>query len=100
MCCSKLIFRGFADGFRIWPEANENLDALTVTVKGQPYNHIRQVLPDLGEKGVDFLDGLLAYDPQRRFTATEALQHEYFKESPRPKPVHRMPVFSPAHEGK
>ena len=28
---------------------------------------------------VDLLKGMLAYDPQQRWTAEQALQHEFFK---------------------
>lgn len=34
--------------------------------------------------GFDLFDKLLQYDPERRFTATEALQHPWFSEEPLP----------------
>jgi serine/threonine protein kinase len=47
----------------------------------------------LTESGLDLLNGLLTYDPQRRLTAAEALGHAYFREEPPPKPSWQMPTF-------
>jgi serine/threonine protein kinase len=35
-------------------------------------------------QGVDLLRRLFIYDPERRLTAREALQHKWFHEEPRP----------------
>jgi len=35
--------------------------------------------------GHDLINRLLTYDPEKRATANEAQQHEYFRKDPRPK---------------
>ena len=38
----------------------------------------------LSNSGYDLLSRMLEYDPNKRITAAEALDHEYFKEPPLP----------------
>lgn len=40
----------------------------------------------LSECGLDLLQKLLAYDPEARISAAEALQHPWFAEEPLPAP--------------
>ncbi|CAF0939659.1 unnamed protein product [Adineta ricciae] len=49
--------------FPRWPRRNDHLYELTKLI---------------GVQGLDFLKCLLTYDPEKRFTARKALQHEYF----------------------
>ncbi len=43
---------------------------------------------------------LLRFDPERRITAAEAMQHPYFTvEKPPPKEERHMPTFRPTQEG-
>ncbi|OQR91958.1 cyclin-dependent kinase 10-like isoform X1 [Achlya hypogyna] len=51
----------------------------------------------LSDTGMDLLQRLLAYDPKKRLTATQALAHPYFAEKPFPKDVGLMPTFPSAH---
>lgn len=54
------------------------------------FSALRQQFRYITEAGLDLLQRLLTYDPQKRITAEEALEHPYFKESPAPKhPVSR-----------
>ncbi len=46
----------------------------------------------LSEAGVDLLNRLLTYDPDKRITARQALRHAYFSERPLP----RLPQFMPS----
>ena len=45
-----------------------------------------QILPDLGEDGIDLISRMLVYEPSLRISAKQALHHEFFKEPG------RMPV--------
>ncbi|PWA63009.1 Protein kinase, catalytic domain-containing protein [Artemisia annua] len=52
----------------------------------QPYNNLRKKFPvaTFTGLGFDLLSRLLTYDPAKRITAKEALDHGWFRESPRP----------------
>ncbi|KNZ73455.1 Serine/threonine-protein kinase ppk23 [Termitomyces sp. J132] len=50
--------------------------------------------------GIDLLMSLLTYDPERRITAEEALQHPYFTESPLPKHPDLFGSFPSAAAGE
>lgn len=41
---------------------------------------IRKLLPGVSEEGIDLIERLLAYDPDERLTAREALRHPFFRE--------------------
>ena len=43
---------------------------------------------------------MLCLDPEKRITAKEMLQHEYFAEVPPPKAHHLMPTWPSTHAGK
>ncbi|CAG9465276.1 unnamed protein product [Pedinophyceae sp. YPF-701] len=45
------------------------------------------------DSGYDLLERLLTWDPKRRITAQDALQHPWFQEHPRPKRREEMPTF-------
>ena len=66
--------------------------------QAQPYNYLQTDFNRLSKKGVDLLNRLLTYDPRRRCTASQALEHEYFQEHPRPKRVEEMPTFPSLHD--
>jgi len=83
---------------RIWPKVERLLNKMKVSIASQPYNRLRQVFPRLGGSGLDLLDGLLAYDPQQRYSASEALNHEYFSEEPWPAKPGEMPKFQTSPE--
>lgn len=53
----------------------------------------------LTEAGFDLLSRMLAWDPEKRISAAEALQHRWFTEPPLP--VHKvlMPTFAPRKAG-
>jgi cell division cycle 2-like protein len=53
----------------------------------------------LSESGADLLAGLLAYDPERRMSASEALRHPWFQEPPLPQRAELMPTFPPTNVG-
>lgn len=51
----------------------------------------------ISSEGYDLLERLLCYDPKRRITAEEALNHKYFREHPLPQEKKSMPSFLPTH---
>jgi cyclin-dependent kinase 10 len=51
----------------------------------QKYNQLKVEFPHVSDNVIDLLNGLLTYDPQKRFTVNQAIHHKYFKESPWPK---------------
>jgi hypothetical protein len=46
------------------------------------------------------MNAMLCLNPDRRITASAALEHPYFKESPAPKAHHLMPTMPTTHAGK
>lgn len=53
---------------------------LQVTFTRHPPGHLLKKYPQLTTKsGFDLLFKLLTYDPKKRITAKEALEHSYFK---------------------
>lgn len=51
--------------------------------------------PVVSNAGFDLLSRLLTYDPRKRMTAEEALDHGWFREVPRPNTKDFMPTFPP-----
>lgn len=88
-----------APNTRIWPGLALLPAASTVKFPDQPYNLLKRSFPELGEAGVDLLNALLTYNPERRITAEEALRHPYFEERPFPRHPSAMPTFPSSHEG-
>nr|QYW07098.1 G-type cyclin-dependent kinase 2 [Dimocarpus longan] len=88
----------------IWPGFSELPGAKANFVK-QPYNLLRKRFPAtsftgspvLSESGYDLLNKLLTYDPDKRITADDALNHDWFHEVPLPKSKEFMPTFPPQH---
>lgn len=50
-----------------------------VTFTKQPYNHLRKRFTYLTNSGFDLLNRFLTYDPKKRISAKDALEHSYFK---------------------
>ncbi|KAI5480188.1 cell division cycle 2-like protein [Pseudohyphozyma bogoriensis] len=70
----------------MWPGFSKLPNAKNFNIQAaQPYSTLRQTFKYLSEQGLDLLSQLLAYDPEKRISAEEALKHPYFTESPLPK---------------
>ena len=52
----------------------------------------------LTDNGLDLLEKMLLYDPAKRMTASDALKHPWFKESPPCQELDLMPTFPPMNE--
>ncbi|KAL6520530.1 hypothetical protein OROMI_032292 [Orobanche minor] len=91
---------------KIWPGFSE-LPGVKVNFIKHKYNLLRKKFPPssftgspiLSDAGFDLLNKLLTYDPEKRITAEEALNHEWFREVPLPKSKEFMPTF-PAHHAQ
>jgi cell division cycle 2-like protein len=53
----------------------------------------RAKFPFLTASGIDLLSSLLSLNPEGRPSAKEVLEHSYFKEQPKPKPMEMFPTF-------
>ncbi|KAM3358605.1 cyclin-dependent kinase G-2 [Capsicum galapagoense] len=89
----------------IWPGFSK-LPGVKVNFVKHQYNNLRKKfqnataftgLPILSEAGLDLLNKLLTYDPEKRITADAALNHEWFREVPLPKSKEFMPTFPAQH---
>ncbi|KAK9104191.1 hypothetical protein Scep_021035 [Stephania cephalantha] len=88
----------------IWPGFSK-LPGLKVNFVKQPYNLLRKKFPAtsftgspiLSDAGFDLLNKLLTYDPEKRITVNEALNHQWFREIPLPKSKDFMPTFPAQH---
>lgn len=84
----------------IWPGFSK-LPGSKVKFVKQPYNLLRKKFPAtsftgspaLSDSGFDLLNRLLTYDPNKRITSEEALNHAWFSEVPLPKSKDFMPTF-------
>jgi cell division cycle 2-like protein len=78
-------------GFKRLPNARSlRLPTHTKTAQG---SIIRSRFPTLTNNGAKLLNSLLSLNPTNRPTAKEMLEHEYFREDPRPKPTAMFPTF-------
>ncbi|KAF4956104.1 hypothetical protein FGADI_4045 [Fusarium gaditjirri] len=77
-------------GFRRLPNARSLRLPKT---QGATGSVIRARFPGLTTAGASLLGDLLSLDPERRPSANEMLQHEYFRQDPKPKPESMFPTF-------
>ena len=63
------------------------------------YNHLSSVFQGLSNTGLSLLNQMLLFDPSKRISAKEAMEHPYFQEKPYPKPKDMMPTFPSLHTG-
>jgi cell division cycle 2-like protein len=90
---------------KIWPDF-ATLPGVKCNFVKQPYNKLREKFPaasfsgrpTLSEAGFDLLNRLLTYDPNKRISSDEALNHEWFRELPLPKSKEFMPTCPPMND--
>lgn len=61
-----------------WPEYSTLPLAKTISLPPVQPPQFRQRFPYMTAAGIDLLTSLLVYDPDKRISAEEALQHPYF----------------------
>lgn len=71
----------------IWKGSEELLKNLRISFTPQPYSLLQRKFPQLSDFGLDLLDGLLCFDPNKRYTAVKAQRHPFFDEEPRASPL-------------
>ena len=62
-----------------WPDFPNLPLAKTITLPSPQASQLRQKFPYVTSAGLDLLSRLLAYDPETRISAEEALTHPYFR---------------------
>jgi len=91
----------------IWPGLNDLPNTKRIKFNNQPYNKLRQEFPAmssggrpaLSNQGFHLLSQLLLYDPEKRISAADALNHPWFTEFPPPKEQELMPTYPTEKEG-
>ncbi|KDQ63776.1 hypothetical protein JAAARDRAFT_148442 [Jaapia argillacea MUCL 33604] len=83
-----------------WPEFSSLPLAKSLSLPAPHHGGMRQRFQYLTNAGLDLMGKMLTYDPERRITAEEALQHPYFKESPLPKHPDLFGSFPSAAAGE
>ncbi|KAF2863782.1 kinase-like protein [Piedraia hortae CBS 480.64] len=83
-----------------WPKWRALSNAGLVKSSGKKKGALRDMFGDsLTERGLDLLQGLLTLDPEKRLSAEEVLNHEWFTEHPQPKDMTLFPSF-PSRAGR
>nr|VWO96747.1 Protein kinase domain-containing protein [Ganoderma boninense] len=83
-----------------WADYHTMPLAKTITLPSPHPSQLRQKFPYITAAGLDLLSQLLAYDPDLRISAEEALKHPYFTESPLPKHPDLFGSFPSAAAGE
>jgi len=94
----------------VWENFNELPHATKLTFPHKLKRSIRDTLvvgdnkegkkkAYLSPAGVDLVEKMLTYDPKRRITAEDAIEHEYFKEVPPPKDPALIQTFPDDRRG-
>ncbi|GJQ10430.1 hypothetical protein GpartN1_g4488.t1 [Galdieria partita] len=72
---------------QIWEGSEELLENLRISFSPQSYSLLKRRFPQLSELGLDLLDGLLCFDPNKRYSAVKAVCHPFFDEEPKAAPL-------------
>ena len=80
------------------PKWREMQKEVHVDAERFKFNAIDSLFGKYGAHCLDLMKRLLAYDPSKRITASEAEQHPFFKEHPRACSRDMMPTFPTKHK--
>ncbi|KAJ3321184.1 hypothetical protein HDV06_004527 [Boothiomyces sp. JEL0866] len=83
-----------------WPGYYDLPNTKTVNFANQPNNNLNSRFAFLSALGLDLMSKFLTFDPEKRITASEAMEHPFFKESPVPKPSELFPSFPSKASGE
>eukprot|EP01132_Coremiostelium_polycephalum_P004518 gene4518-5633_t len=81
----------------IWPGFSKLPMVKNLNINVPPYNNLKLKFPHLTDNCFDLLSQLLTYDPEKRISASDALNHPYFTESPPPRDPLLMPTWPSSH---
>ncbi|VDN55519.1 unnamed protein product [Dracunculus medinensis] len=79
---------------KIWP-GYSSLPGVSKVKFEYEYNQLWKKFPSnvVDKTGLDFLNEMLRYDPNKRLTAREALKHNWFEQDPLPTPPEMFPTW-------
>jgi len=78
------IFKGLGSpNEETWPGVVELKSDYKTAYPHFPGHKLQELVPDLDSQGYDLLGKMLQYDPNKRITAKQALEHQYFSEFPK-----------------
>ena len=66
--------------YKITPESSSHASHLDFNFPTKVGTGIDKLLPHVSAECIDLLKQLLIYDPEKRITAEQALQHDYFRD--------------------
>lgn len=79
---------------KIWPAYPDLPIVKKTSFVPRPYSKLKEKFRDkLSDRGLDLMQGLLTYDPDRRLTAEQALTHSWFSEPPLAPSPDFMPTY-------
>lgn len=85
---------------RIWPGYSKLPGVQTFSFIEQPFSQLKKTMPMLSELGFQLLKSMFVYNPEKRVSAADALNHPYFSEPPLPMDPALMPTHRPKVDGK
>ncbi|CAJ0586572.1 unnamed protein product, partial [Mesorhabditis spiculigera] len=84
-----------------WPGIEQLENWKKLQFEHFPYNQLRKKFDSqmLNQTAWELLNSMLTYNPDKRYTATQALKSAWFKEEPLPIPSEQFPTFPAKSEG-
>ncbi|KAI8618981.1 CMGC/CDK/CDK7 protein kinase [Chytriomyces sp. MP71] len=75
----------------VWPGFNDLPGKKNMEFVMYPRTPLKTLFTAAGSDALDLLDGMLAYDPLKRISALDALDHCYFRNAPLPTKPEKLP---------